>query len=333
MSDAKPTVADVAQRAGVSKTTVSYYLNQKYDSLSTETIERIGNVISELGYKCNSNYHRRKKTMQIGLVVTDLTDPFIANLCKGINDAITKHGYNLLIANTDNNSSSEKKYIENFINKTDGLIINTCGMDDETIQLLSNSVPVVLVDRVIKDSIFDVVTSNNYDAMTELIKYIYNMGYTASGLFTESLVPGSARNVRCKAFADFADKYQGHSFFQIYPSSLYDENLLMSQIVDFLEKTTDKKKVFIGVNGRITLMVISALTNLNLKIPDDVGVCGFDDFDWANILKGGVTTVQQPTYDIGYECVERLFKRINKGKLPVKEIHLHSRLILRSSLK
>lgn len=332
MSDKKSTVADVALLAGVSKATVSNYLNKKFEAISEETTKKIAKAIEELGYVCNKNYHRIKSTKQIGLIVSDLTDPFISNLCKGVNDATTKHGYGLLIANSDNNSSIEKKYIQSLIDKAEGLIINTCGMDKETITLLSESVPVVLVDRIIDDDSFDVITSNNFDAMTELIQYLYDSGYTDFGLFTEYLIHGSARSVRCDAFKKFSEKHNQECNFEIFQSSLYDDSLVLSQVKNFLKKTTDKKRVIIGVNGRTTLIVISALTELDKKIPQDVGVCGFDDFDWASILKGGVTTVQQPTYDIGYEAVERLFRRINKENLPPKQIRLHSRLILRSSV-
>ena len=333
MKQKKPTIVDVAREAGVSKTTVSYYLNQKHESLSQQTIEKLDQVVKQLGYACNTNYHRRKKTMQIGLIVTDLTDPFISSLCKGINDACTKRGYSLMIANTNNNISLEKNHIKNFLGRTDGLIINTAGMDDETLELIGDKLPVVLVDRSIDKPVFDVVSSNNYDAVTELMKYLYGLNYTAFGLFTEDLVPGTARNIRHKSFTDFASQYQGHGFFEAYPSSLYDEQRLMFQMMDFLDKSSGRKRVFIGVNGRTMLRVLSALNTLELKVPEDVGACGYDDFDWATILKGGVTTIQQPTYEIGYECVERLIRRIHKEKLPVQEIHLRSRLIVRSTVR
>lgn len=333
MKAKKPTIADVAQEAGVSKTAVSYYLNHKHESLSKATIAKLDEVVQRLGYVCNTNYQRRKKTMQIGLLVTDLTDPFISSLCKGINDACTKRGYNLLIANTDNSASLEKKCIKNLAGRTDGLIINTAGMDDETLELLGDKTPVVLVDRSIEKPVFDVISSNNYDAVTELMQYLYGLKYTAFGLFMEELIPGTARTIRHKAFMDFSSQYQGRGYFAAYASSLFDEQRLMFQMMDFLDKTSGRKRVFIGVNGRTMLRVLSALNTLELKVPEDVGACGYDDFDWATILKGGVTTIQQPTYEIGYECVERLMRRINKEKLPAQEIHLRSRLIIRSTVR
>lgn len=332
MGAKKITVEDVAKAAGVSKATVSNYINHRYSNISDATIQVLNETVDKLGYVVNKNYTRYKKTMLIGLIVSDITDPFISNLCKGVNDAVTKLGYGLIIANTDNDASLEKNYIKNLITKADGLIINSSGMDSETLNLLSNSIPVVLADRVIENSNFDIVTSNNYVAMTELVQYVYDLGYTEFAFFTESLLSGSARNIRCQAFTDFGVAQNAQDRFCVYQNSLFDDNLLISQMEAYLKATTGKKRVIIGANGRMTLMVISALTKLNYKIPEDVGVCGYDDFDWASILKGGVTTVQQPTYDIGYECVERLYKRIKKEDLPVKHIYLHSRLILRCSL-
>lgn len=333
MSNKKITITDVANAVGVSKTTISHYLNKKFDAISPQTREKIANTIESLGYICNENYHRQKKTMQLGLIVTDLTDPFITTLCKGVGDAAMHYGYDVLIANTNNNRKVEKKYIKSFANKTDGLILNTCGMDEETFSIIGEKTQIVLADRVIEKDIFDVVSSNNYEAMTQLMNHLYSMDYTAYALFTEELVYGAARHIRHKAFMDFADSHNGAGFFESYTINLFDDKELMLKTMEFVRNASGKKKVIIGINGRTLLRILSALNALGLKIPENIGICGYDDFDWANLINGGITTVKQPTYEIGYECVEKLISRMKNPNEKVKTTLLRSRLMLRNSLK
>ncbi len=327
------TIEDLAREVGVSKSTVSCYLNHRKESLSANTIARLDEAVEKLGYVRNTNYKKRKKTFQLGLLVSDITDPFLSMLCKGVNDACLECGYRLLIANTDNVRSREKAYIQDFLGSVDGLIINSCGMDDETVALLHSSVPVVLVDRNWPELGFDVITANNAGAMTGMMEHLYSMGYNAFGLFTEPLVEGTPRTVRTQAFREFAKRYVGHGEFIVNECALRDDKQLMYQVMTFFEETVGKKRVLIGINGRTLLQVISALSILNYRVPEDVGVCGYDDFDWAQVVKGGVTTLQQPTYEMGHQCVRRILQRIENKNLPVEEIFLQSRLVDRSSLR
>jgi len=145
------TINEVAAKAKVSKTTISRYLNGKYEYMSVETKERIEKVIEELNYR-PSNIARSLKAKNsgvIGCIIADIGSPFSSIVVKGINYVCNKEGYRVLFANTDNDPENEIKSIESLIDsKVDGLIINTTGHNDEyLINLRQNGLNIVLADR------------------------------------------------------------------------------------------------------------------------------------------------------------------------------------------
>lgn len=331
MAKKKVTLDDISKDTGLSKTTISYYLNKKYDSISENSILKIEKSINDLGYVFNQNYRRKKITNQIGLVVVDITDPFCANICKGVTDVCAKRGYNVMMVNADNNPVVEKKGIKSLVDKTDGIIINTSGLDLEGLEILDNT-PVVLIDKPIENAKYDLITSNNYEAVSELMMHLLDKGYEAFCFVTEDLNTfGAARQIRHKAFQDFSVEHN-YFYFDTKVIDIYDDKTLMLGMMDFLIKTENKKRVFIGANGKTLLKITLGINTLKLKVPQDVGICGYDDFEWSSLVYDGITTIKQKTYSIGYEAGERLLNRISDKNMPTRHIELRSRLISRNSL-
>ena len=136
--DKKITINDVARACGVSKTTISRYLNHKYEYFSEETCERIAKVIDELGYNPNRSAQRLKSpnTGLIGCIIGDMGSPFAGILLRGITRSCEEAGYQVLFAESDENPQKEVRAIEGLLaNQVDGLIVNTSGDNDEYLLL------------------------------------------------------------------------------------------------------------------------------------------------------------------------------------------------------
>ena len=141
------TIKDIAAQANVSTTTISRFLNGKYDSMSLETKTRIEQIIKESGYRPNNIARslKSKYSRLIGVIISDISNPFFSTLLDTINQRALKAGYSLLISISNNSASSELKLLRKHLdNSVDGLLINTVGGNNEVISQISQSLAVVL---------------------------------------------------------------------------------------------------------------------------------------------------------------------------------------------
>ncbi|MBP2072437.1 MULTISPECIES: LacI family DNA-binding transcriptional regulator [Thermoanaerobacterium] len=333
----KITIDYVAKRAGVSKTTISRFLNGRYEYMSDATRENIKKVIEELNYRPNNLARSLKlnRSNLIGVLVSDIGNHFSSILVKGIEKVLKENGYNLIIASTDNDATKEREYILSLLdNNIDGLIINTAGgNDDFLIELSKKGLPIVLADRSIKDTVFDTVVVNNYEVTSELILHLIKNGYNRIGFFTERIGDISTRNERKQAFLDVCKKYgidNNNLIFEVDGGLSKIEEKIISMMKDCRKCRT----ALFTVNGVVLLNVLQVVNKLKLKIPDDVAVCGYDDWGWASLIPPGITTISQPTYEVGVESAKMLLNRINdSGEIVPKKLVLKAELVIRRSTR
>ena len=338
LKEKRATIKDVAQMAEVSKTTISRFLNGKYEYMSAETKIRIEEVIKELKYS-PSNIARRlksEKTGLIGCIIADIGNPFSSIVVKGINDVCKSLGYDVLFANTDNDPKNEKESIQSLIdNRVDGLIVNTTGLiDDYLINLSKNGMNIVLADRALKTKKkIDTVTSDNYKATYKCMEILFEKGYKKIGFFTEPLKGNSTRYIRHDAYKDALKKlYEIDGEELTYVIDKNDEKLCEKHLLDFKNKCNGDPGVIFTVNGVTLLKVLHGMKNLNLKIREDLGVCGYDDWGWASLIEPGITTITQDSYECGVKSAKILIERINKERLIEPEfIEIPSEIFLRGS--
>lgn len=337
----KPTIGEVAHLARVSKTTVSRYLNGRFEFMSSETRKRIQAVIEQLDYRPN-NFARSLKSNRsglIGVIVADITSPFSSILVKGIGDQCKKSGLQMIIANTDNDPAKERDSIQALMdNRIEGLIVNTTGKNNEyLIDLGEQGIPIVLADRAMKElqsgpPQFDTVTSNNFAMTYDTMKHLHEQGFRRVAFFTQEIGRILTRLTRRLAFlqasADFLG-CDGSDFVYLVDAS--DLESVKRSISRFLGEGPGPRAVF-AVNGVTLLSVIQSVSELKLRIPADIGLCGYDDWGWASIIPPGITVISQPSYKVGVEAAARLILRIQSERPPKpKVIELPSKLIIRGS--
>lgn len=332
------TINEVAAKAKVSKTTISRYLNGKYEYMSAKTKERIERVIDELDYR-PSNIARSLKAKNsgvIGCIIADIGSPFSSILVKGINDVCNKTNYSVLFANTDNDGENEIKSIQSLMdNKVDGLIINTTGRNDKyLIDLKRNGLNIVLVDRCLKDSkALDTVASDNYDATYNCIKFLYEQGYKKIGFFTQDITANSSRYLRHDGYKDALYNFyeiDGNNYTYIVESD--DEDKCDKEVMTFFKSCNGEPSAIFTVNGVTLLNVLNSMNRLNIKISDDIGICGFDDWGWASLIPPGITTITQESYECGVQAANMLIQRIkNSEESPSQFLELPTKLVIRGS--
>ena len=198
------TIDEVAKLCGVSKTTISRFLNGKFENMSRETKEQISRVIAQVNYHPNRSAQRLKAgcSMLIGCVIGDISSPFSALLLKGISAVCEKAGYQVLFADSGEDALRERRAVMGFLeNRVVGLIVNTCGGSDEfLLELHRRGVSLVLADRKLMSSDeIDTVTVPNESSAYDCVRFLLERGYARVGFFTETVGTIAPRILRRRA--------------------------------------------------------------------------------------------------------------------------------------
>lgn len=334
----KTTIAQVAAEAHVSMTTVSRYLNGKYNYMSAATRERIQNVIERMHYQ-PSNIARSLKSQKsktIACVLADIGSTFSSILLKGVNHVCDEQGYQVLFSSVDNSPEKEINAIQAFLaSQVDGLIVNTTGCNDDfLIQLKNSGVPIVLADRCIarKDQI-DMVTAENYNSTYSCMRHLHQNGFQKVAFFTPGNSRISPRLIRHQAFMDaMAKLYHLDGSLYTFETGVDSIQGNEEQLSRFLEQNRGEKLAIFCVNGVALIHALIAMQRIGCFIGDSMGICGFDDWEWASLIPPGITTIAKDSYAIGMESAKILLKRISSRR-DVKPVfvELEGKLCIRGS--
>lgn len=344
-SHKKLTIDDVAAAAGVSKATVSRYLNGHRQLMSEKTWERIKAVVEASGYKPNDIASNLKKrtTNLIGVSIADITSPFSVALIMGISKCLDEHGYTLLISNSGDSPEKEQNNINSLISKgVSGLLINTSAYDNDfLIETACRGVPIVLCDRTVHNYNLDVVTTDHEAGMRMLIQHLREKGYTRPILFTQFWEQNSTRMRRRESFIQAVEKIYGYTPKPQEDIFLIDHSGGISTVsqLKLMQKLLRKGDIpaVIGTNSITTVRSYHGISELGLSMPYEIGLCGPEDWDWSNelnwpfMIRPHVTTLKVPSTEIGYRAAQRLLEKLQHPDTQPQEISLPCMLNARES--
>ncbi|MCE0491751.1 LacI family DNA-binding transcriptional regulator [Pantoea sp. Mb-10] len=330
----RATISDVARAAKTGKTSVSRYLNGEVNVLSPDLKARIEQAIAELNYRPSQMARglKRGRTRLIGLIIADITNPYSVDVLSGIEAACRARGFTLLMCNTNNEVDREQYYLQLLSSyQVEGIVVNAVGMHEEVLNRLQQSMlPMVLIDRKIPDFACDVVGLNNPEASQNATQHLLDNGYDALLFVSEPLGSVNTRRERLAAFRACCERYPQVSAENV-EVPLHDAPLLAARLRDFYQRHRDKRCAVIAANGALTLQVARALQSLALRWGEEIGLLGFDELEWAALAGVGITTLKQPTWQIGYAALERVIARIEGSDDAVCEHVFSGELIERGS--
>ncbi|AQS07509.1 LacI family DNA-binding transcriptional regulator [Clostridium beijerinckii] len=329
------TIADVAAYVGVSKTTISRYLNKNFEFMSQETQEKIDEAIKVLKYRPNriAQTLKAKNSNIIGVTIADIGNPFSSLLIKGINDVCRANNYQLLVTNADNLAERERENIESLLDsQVDGLLVNTTGNNYKYLQEFKDSdnfKPIVLLDRFINPLIYDSVTMNNAEVTRNILDELLKNDYDHYVYFSEDINGISSRIERKKAMEEFLSRNANTSG-ETNIIKKNDIKEIKERIENILNKNKDKNICFFANNDEILKVLIECLYDLNIRIGVDIGIFGFAEEKWARLIGPGITSIDENPYEMGERAAKLLFERIDGSRkddfileeIPVK-IHLN----------
>lgn len=328
------TIRAVAQHAQVSAMTVSRVVNGSL-SVHPDTRARIMNAIAELHYVAKP--HRREHIEQprhtIGLIVPNLGDPFFTKIGLGVELAASRHGYGVIMCNSHGDSAYERHYLQDLIaRRVDGIIM--AAFNDYSAatlhEFMHHGYPLVLIDREIPGIYADVVQSDGMHGMVTLMQHLIALGHRRIAFISSDYHISTSR-----------DRLHGYRLALDTAGIMYDSTLVYEEIpsdappgyrsaLGILQQSPPPHAI-VTVNAVTAAGVVQACNELRLRIPHDIALVTFDEFDHTSTIFPFFTVAEQATTLMGASAVERLLIRIREPQAPVVNIKLPTVFIERRS--
>lgn len=329
---------EVAKEAGVSIATASRIINDKASQvpISEKTKRKVLEAAKKLNYHPNifARSLRTKKTGIVGLIVSDITDPYFGEMIDGVEKVLNENNYYFLLSSAQNSPEKEELYVTKFRKGiVDGLLILGGAQrftDNGVKQIMESGIPVALIGRKISHNSISSVTVDNFRGGFLATEHLIRLGYRNIVHITndEFRVDGKERR---DGYKSSMEKYGLKSRLWIEKGAITAESgyEVMSNILDKAKRPT---AVF-AFNDRSAFGVIQAIKNQGLRVPEDIAVVGFDDISMAAHFDPPLSTIEQPLEKMGRKAAGLLMRAIRKGEESEigENIVLQVKLIIRES--
>ncbi len=326
------TIHDVAREAGVSASTVSRVLNGTAP-VNEEKRRRVLHAVEKLNYRPNALARglKKKRTYTIGLIVPDITNPFFAEVAKGVEDASRDYGYTVILCNSENDPARERTYLNVLGEKqVDGVIFVTAGSNEVNRSTpLESPIPLVMLDREIPGIHADSVLVDNKRGAYEAARHLLTLGHKRIGIITGPLPLSTA-----------VERWEGYRKAMREAGVPVDPRLVKNGGFTFeggyaamqeILGEGDPPSALLASSDIMALGAMKAIEECGFRIPEDVAVVGFDDIMVASLVKPALTTVAQPKRQMGQLAVEMIVERLERGRKRVRRVLLAPRLVIRES--
>lgn len=323
---------DIALKANVSVVTVSRALNNKPD-INKETRHLILKIAEEFNYTPDGRAKSlvTKKTHTIGIVIPNNKDPFYAEVVDGISQKSLEHGYSVILCNSQDNSNKELELLRNLRQKrVDGILLYPLQEDKRYIQELStHSVPVVFLNRHTDEFDCDYVMNDNVYGAYTAVKHLLDKGYRSITYICAkpNASSGNERILGCKKA--IREARLAKNALRIVNCEETIESCY--NVVKELIETNETLNAIFAWDDRLAIGARKAILELGRKIPEDIALIGYDDIEISAFLFPPLTTVRQPSYQIGETAARILFEKLDEEETEPKHIVLKPELIIRET--
>jgi LacI family transcriptional regulator len=326
------TIRQVAEMAGVSIATVSRVFADS-DLVSHDLAERVQDAARALNYQPNriARNLRTQKTHTAAVVVSDIENPFFTSVIRGAERVLRNAGYTLLLTNSDEDEQIELEYVLNLrAEGVAGVILAPTHEDSKRYeQFLETGLVIVAIDRCPRNLKLDRVTVNNIEGAHTAVRHLVDQGHTKIGFIT-GLPKISTAYERQQGF----EQGMQANDLPVNPLWIQQGNFRREngfQAMMNILRLEDRPTAVITANNLMTLGALQAIYECKLHIPADMAIVGFDDMAWATSLNPPLTTIAQPTLELGMVAAQLLLDRINDPQRPFRHVILDTQLIVRES--
>jgi LacI family transcriptional regulator len=299
-----------------------------------ETRARVNAAVAELGFVPNrlANAFRSRRTNTLALILTDITNPFFTTIARGVEDIASEKRYTVVFCNTDESASKEKMYLQMLMEKrVDGiLLVPALNGLDSTALVRKQNIPIVVLDRRLPELITDVVRCDSEGGAYELARLLLSLGHREIAILNGPKgVPTSEDRLAGYRRALSEAGIPINSKREYYGTFTQESGFeLTHKVFSEAQKTT----ALFAVNNFIAIGALKAIQELELRVPEDVAVVGFDDLPSALVTFPFLTVAAQPAYEMGRRAVEILLKKLDEEPSDqYQEVVLPAEIVIRQS--
>ena len=317
------TIVDVAKLAGVTPTTVSRVINNR-GYISEKTRNKVNEAMDQLGYQPNeiARSLTKQKSNTIGVIVPHISHPYFSKLISNLENEAAKNGYKIILCNSKEKAEKEKQYLDMCkSNRVAGIIL--CSGNVESNKINTGNIPVVLLEKNFEEGKLG-IQCDNYQGGKLATEHLIDCGCKRllhfSGVIDEEM-PADNRE---KAFIDICNENNIEFFIRKYDINTYNEMNYYEYIKDTLNEIKNIDGIFAS-SDLIAAQVIQVCNELNIRIPSDVKLVGFDDVEIAKLTTPTITTIHQPIKEmakLAIELIDSKYKNIEVNEQTILPIEL-----------
>jgi len=330
----KVSIKDIARKAGVSISLVSFVINGKAREhrVNPQAAERILQIADELGYRPNALARslRDGKSHSIGVVVSDIANPFFANIAKIIEITAEKRDYTVQFSSSDENADRNDVLVDNMMDRgVDGIILVPCSGSEKTInKLISKEFPFILLDRMFPDINCSYVCLNNVKAAYDCTRHLIDNGFRDIGAISY--------NVDLKHMTDRIEGFKS----AMTEAGIFNQKMVRYVDHTSMEKSCDKAVSFLldnkvdailSLSNTIGVESLRILTSRKIEIPEQIGIVTFDESSAFDFYRSPLTYLKQPTELMAKKATEILIDQIETNNTVVQNVTIEGELVIRDS--
>lgn len=326
------TLKDVAKAAGVSIATVSRVLNN-HEYVSEQTRHKVLSAVEALDYRPSrlAVGLRTGRSRIIGLIISDIGNPYFTSVVRGIEDVAYASGYSMILCNSDEDPEKEELYINVFLDSAISGAIIACANEESVSggKLLQADIPIVAMDRRMINFDVDTVVTNNIQGAYDAVVHLIEQGHQRIGFIGGPLYTTTGKE-RWEGYKKALMENDLEAFPELIKEGDFKQTSGYKAACQFLDEEDPPSAMFVA-NNLMTLGALNAIHEKGLRIPSDIAIVGFDDLPWAQSLDPPLTAIEQPVYELGRTAANLLLKRITDLERPTVNISLDTKLIVRRS--
>lgn len=324
---AKPTMDDVARRAGVSRALVSLVMHES-DKVSSRSRAAVVEAATELGYRPNLNARHlaSKRTRTLGLVINDLHNPYFAGVVDGVKATADANGYRLLLNSAFLNDDDERSALESFIDfDVDGVILTGARISTAAIEEVARSIPVVVASRPMRSKLVDTINNDDRLGARLVVDHLVGLGHR-----NIVHIDGGSGAGASQRRSGYRAAMKRHGLESSVSRGVFTEASGVTAAEAALASGRPLTAIFAG-NDMSALGALDVLDDAGHRVPDDISLVGYDNTFVAALRHVGLTTVDQGRDHIGRMAVEMLIERVEGGRMYARHVTTPPSLIVRDT--